>query len=287
MPRGRPCKTNTQADDIALHWAITWPDDRLRSQLERWAATSRLVENAEVRSVTDVLVLFVRFKTKRSYLNVQDLVRKLPNTGGARAIRIQSLTTEEYDMNLQRDAASAETALGKIAGRLTPAVRAALRDGSRIDLAEIFAYPASEWPEDLVAEYLRCSNRNVDSEPTLERITHLRRFGKKACYEFKCMLRAQKGPAAPFWIQYTDLIRNKEWGKTLDNHWHMYEHVDEYTSGESAYADSLSSQEDGTFRRRAVRTIRKLDGGRGKTHGEEILVCRNERARSRTQRRPG
>jgi len=268
MPRGRPCKTSTQADDVALHWAITYPDDSIRSQLEKWAATSRLVESAEVRSVTDVLVLFVRFKTNRSYINVQDLMRQLPDTGGVRPIRIQSLTSEEFNLNLQRDAAGAEpqAGVGEIAERLAPAVRAALRDDSRIDLAEIFAHPASEWPQDLFAEYLQCSNRSTETEPALEAITHIRRFGKKARYEYKCLLRgAQNSPAASFWIEYMDLTKNVEWRKTLDSYrWRMSDHIDDYTSGESAYSASVKSQEDGTVRRRTKRTIRKMADGRGK-----------------------
>ena len=86
MPRGRPCKKTTQADNIELHWAITWPDDRIRLQLQSWAEASRLVDNAEVRCVGDVVVLFVRFKAKRSYLNVQGIARKLPDLAGTRPI---------------------------------------------------------------------------------------------------------------------------------------------------------------------------------------------------------
>jgi len=266
MPRGRPCKKTTQADDIELHWAITWPDDCIRSQLQRWAEASRLVANAEVRSVGDVVVLFIRFKAKRSYLNVQDIARKLPDLAGMRPIRIQSLTAEQFASNLHRDN-EPDTAAGlvEVDKRLAPAVRAALKDSSRIDLSEVFEHPAPEWPEDLVAEYLRCANRTREKEPTLEAITHVRRCGKKACYEFKCSLCGPKGPAVPFWIRYVDLLKNVQWAATLaSSTWRIQDHLDDYTSGESAYAESFASNENGTCRRRTKGTVRKIGRPRRK-----------------------
>jgi hypothetical protein len=231
-----------------------------------------------------VLVLFVRFKSKRSYLNVQDIVRKLPDMEGMRPLRIQSLTAELFALNLHRDdkPAHTTTSLGEvetIEKRLAPAVRTALKDDSKIDLSEVFDHPAPEWPEELVADYLRCENRTPEKEPTLEAITHVRRCGKKARYEFKCMLRGPKGASTPFWISYCALLRNGQWAAMLAScSWRMSDHLNDYTSGESAYADSLSSQEDGTYRRRRKRTVRIMAGARvGNTrHGKNSN--RNARA---------
>ena len=124
-------------------------------------------------------------------------------------------------------------------------------------LAAILWRPADQWTEAEVKQYL--SRRVGDgcrvaiADPKCENITHYKRCGRWARYEFKCLLKSRivEGPAVPFWIPYLDVRALEEADKHLTaKGWIMRNYFSTYSEGEDAWDSGLSGDEELRAKRR-------------------------------------
>jgi len=128
-------------------------------------------------------------------------------------------------------------------------------------LAAVLWRPAETWTGEEIRDYLsrRDGNRGPFSDPKCEAITHYRRSGKHARYEFRCLLgsRNSGGESAPFWVPYLDLCALPEGKAHLSaKGWVMRDHFGAYSDGEDVW-----------------------DSG-GDSHDEELVARRRRRGRA-------
>ena len=135
------------------------------------------------------------------------------------------------------------------------------------DLRLLLWHPARMWDEDVVRRFLKRRNRSPLNEPRCVGITHFKRTGKHACYEFFCMLQLRPQPkpgaeGAPrgFWVPYLDVLSLAEAdGIFREKGWEMPDHFAEYSDGEDAWeSGGDSNDEDLKERRRRRGTAHRL-----------------------------
>jgi len=143
-------------------------------------------------------------------------------------------------------------------GRALPAPPEPCRD--RV-LAAIMWRQASLWTEEEVRQYLRRRIGNEEDgvrvpfvDPMCDDITHYKRCGRNALYEFRCLLKSRHmgGPSAPFWVPYLDVRALKDADAQLfSKGWVMRDYFSLYSDGEEVWdSDGDSHDEDLAERRR-------------------------------------
>jgi hypothetical protein len=99
--------------------------------------------------------------------------------------------------------------------------------------------------------------RSPQIDPKCVRVTHWRRAGKNARFEFRCYLSSTTAPSprpAPFWLPYLDLLTLVD-GKTLleSSNWRMPEYLDWYSDGEEVWDSGGDSHDEELRGRRLAR----------------------------------
>lgn len=109
-------------------------------------------------------------------------------------------------------------------------------------------------------------------DPVCVDITHYRRCGKLARFEFRCLLQSRLGGhgVGSFWLPYLLVADLREASRMLAaKGWHMRNYLTEYSDGEEVWASDYDSGDEELAHRRRTR---------GRTH------CLDQvRARRRSQ----
>ena len=120
-------------------------------------------------------------------------------------------------------------------------------------LAAILWRSADQWTEAEVKQYLSRRVGDADSgrvtmaDPKCENITHYKRCGRWARYEFRCLLKSRivEGPAVPFWIPFLDVKALEEADKHLTaKGWIMRNYFSAYSEGEDVWDSDVGSQDE-------------------------------------------
>lgn len=132
-------------------------------------------------------------------------------------------------------------------------------------LAAVLWRPAERWADGEVRDYLSRRENNNDNnnkarvsvcDPRCEAVTHYRRVGRCARYEFRCLLasRHSGGAASVFWIPYLDLCTLPEAKAHLDaKGWAMQDYFAVYSDGEDAWDSGGDSYDEDLKERRRRR----------------------------------
>lgn len=125
---------------------------------------------------------------------------------------------------------------------------------------------SSQWLDGDLDTYFRSLDRPVVHDPRLLRISHYRRFGKLARFEFLCTIASclPKDRGVQIWIPYTVIAANREYLRTLQNTgWEISQHLQEYSDDDQEAWDTPAGSDDekerkvrGRARRVAARTPR-------------------------------
>ena len=120
--------------------------------------------------------------------------------------------------------------------------------------------PATAWLESQVADYLarRDGERASEFDPVCEKITHYRRIGRRGRFTLKCYLRShrssKRAPQAAFWVKYLDVQALPTAKALLTKYgWRLWDYMDEYSQGESAWNTDFNSADDTIRERKRLR----------------------------------
>jgi len=119
--------------------------------------------------------------------------------------------------------------------------------------------PATAWLESQVSDYLarRGEERASKFDPVCVKITHYRRVGRRGRYAFKCYLRSHRSgrsSQAAFWVRFLDVQALPTAKALLTKYgWHMTDHLDEYSQGESAWRSDWNSADETILERKRLR----------------------------------
>jgi hypothetical protein len=124
------------------------------------------------------------------------------------------------------------------------------------DLQQILWHKATEWDEASVRRVLSRRGRPVLNDPHCSAITHFKRTGKYACYEFFCFLYPSNHDSLPrgFWLPYLDVLSLAEAAQQLERlGWTMHDHFQAYSDGEEVWESGGDSQDEQLSLRRSMR----------------------------------
>lgn len=144
-----------------------------------------------------------------------------------------------------------------IAEETLPAMKPPPRCTDRA-LSAILWRPAVAWEDEEVREYLsrRAPERVERLDPRCKGITHYRRCGRHALYEFLCLLSSREAPeqVAPFWVSYVNLCALPEARAHLDaKGWFMRDYFKVYSDGEEVWDSGGDSCDEQLAERRRTR----------------------------------
>lgn len=122
---------------------------------------------------------------------------------------------------------------------------------------ELLWTPSNEWDAEVVAAFYRRRDRHVELDPVCTNITHYKRTGRSACFEFLCTLKnhqnIQKDRGRNFWLSYLDVQSSPSTREMLmKKGWRMSEHYSHYTDGEDIW-DEDGDSHDESYRQRMAR----------------------------------
>lgn len=114
-----------------------------------------------------------------------------------------------------------------------------------------------QWDDGTVRRFLSRRERAPLNDPRCTGITHFKRVGKNALYEFHCLLQKSgtiEGMSHGFWVPYLDVLALPEASLHLDvMGWVMHEYFSEYSDGEEVWDSGGDSNDEELARRRKRR----------------------------------
>jgi hypothetical protein len=121
------------------------------------------------------------------------------------------------------------------------------------DLAQLLWTAPKLWHAATLQRFLKRRCRPPLNDPQCLAITFYRRSGKRANYEFFCLLASAQHQGQPhgFWLSYLDCLAFPAAASKLDK-WRMAEFLDLYSDGEEVW-DSGDSQDEALKERKLRR----------------------------------